>query len=873
MKTPDLTRYFAPVLFAALLFSCAGDNGDSEQALNLPEDGCYYTGLTRQIELGSWRVFFDESSGYWWIRTADNAAVAESPGSCPGLAPGPLARSATETPYFRYLFGAFQIEMDTADNSLDWTAHLSEDLSIETNEEELRLIWNADEDWTALVFSLYQDRDLSLRLEQANSKDSAGEIALSCRPNEAFFGLGTQVAGMDLRGRTYPLWSQEQGNNKNDDPAWPLENYIEAAYAPMGLWHSSAGYAAIIGHDGYHEIDLCHAENSQLRLRSYPDLPEIIFVKGDTPKERMSSLTTYVGRIDTAPDWIFGPWNDAVSGPQRLHQVAEHLREHQIPSSAIWTEDWIGGELTATGFRLSYRWSWDPETYPDLPTDIQTLQSKGFAFLAYFNPFVPTTVPRYDEAAEAGHLILNSEDEVYLFRDPAFRNASLVDLSSPAARDWTLSYMIRAIDELNIDGWMADFAEWLPLNARFYSQESPWRVHNLYPIWWQEVNRQAFEQARQGSDNWTYFARSGWASARGGTPGIAPTLWGGDQNTDWTFTDGLPTIVPIGAHAGLSGVAIYGSDIAGYSSLNNDNTDKELFLRWAAIGTFHPLMRTHHGGDKCNNWFYDSDEETLGAYRRFARIHTLLLPYFRRLRSEAKNFGWPMIRHPYLVEGNEPRLWTGQEYQYFLGDDLMIAPILKQGETTREVELPSGDWWPLLGDAPLPDNTLKLQVHASASEIPAFVRGARLLPLLGFAPDSFYGATDPEVTDLDDVAGFFRVALYPDRAGSVIPSQVGKATISVEGLSPSSDWQNTQLDGASVLPCADEPTPPCATADTLLLSASNAQLQLGDATITIESTDEQTYLFGIGKAGWGELSETPPITDLDPPFESYCDSL
>ena len=116
--------------------------------------------------------------------------------------------------------------------------------------------------------------------------------------------------------------------------------------------------------------------------------------------------------------------------------------------------------------------------------------------------------------------------------------------------------------------------------------------------------------------------RSGWASINGGTGGRAPVLWGGDQNTNWEYDDGFPTVLPIGSHAGLSGVPIFGSDIAGYTSLNVPHTTKELFYRWSSLAAFHPVMRTHHGSDECRNWAFDRDEETLTHFRRYARLHT-----------------------------------------------------------------------------------------------------------------------------------------------------------------------------------------------------------------------------------------------------------
>ena len=66
-----------------------------------------------------------------------------------------------------------------------------------------------------------------------------------------------------------------------------------------------------------------------------------------------------------------------------------------------------------------------------------------------------------------------------------------------------------------------------------------------------------------------------------------------------------------------SGYANFGSDIGGYrsgSSSENGRT-KELFIRWAQLGAFSPLME--NGGNKEHRpWMFDTTNETLGIYAK-----------------------------------------------------------------------------------------------------------------------------------------------------------------------------------------------------------------------------------------------------------------
>ena len=67
----------------------------------------------------------------------------------------------------------------------------------------------------------------------------------------------------------------------------------------------------------------------------------------------------------------------------------------------------------------------------------------------------------------------------------------------------------------------------------------------------------------------------------------------------------------------LSGYANFGSDIGGYRTGNGTlGRTKELFIRWAQLGAFSPLME--NGGNKEHRpWMFDNTNETLNIYRKF----------------------------------------------------------------------------------------------------------------------------------------------------------------------------------------------------------------------------------------------------------------
>ena len=812
--------------------------------------------------VGAWQVQVDPVAGSWAIVPPHaGAPVLRSPPACTAGALDPVLALTAGEPVVNAAFGGFRFDFRSLDENL-----ATGGVRVESSDGGVVVHHDlADGTSAAVRFEPFPGGGLRIALD-TEAPGSGGWLDFECRAGEAFFGLGSQVIGPDLRGHAFPLWTQEQGISKppNGQP-FPVANIPEAAYAPLGVWHSSLGFSAVIGHDGFSAIDLCARRADRWRLSSHRALPALVLVPGDTPKARMAGVTAVVGRPSLPPAWAFAPWNDAVGGPARLRAVADRLRAEGVPSSAIWSEDWIGGEQSNAGYRLSYAWEWDPATYPDLPSDIQWLHDRGFAFLAYFNPFVPQPTRMWQEGVEGGWLVKDAGGAPLSFMDPAFRLAGLVDLTDEAARAWFAGYARRAAGELGIDGWMADFAEWLPLTAQMADGRDGWAAHNAYPLAWQQLNREVMEAVHaddpRGTNDWIYFARSGWASVNGGTPGVAPAMWAGDQNTDWDRDDGLPTALTIGVNLGLAGVAHYGSDIAGYTSVLNPHTTKELFYRWASLGALHPLMRTHHGSDECGNWTFDRDPESLAHFRRWARIHTRLLPYFQALALEAHTTGVPPVRHPWLVAPEDEALWRTPD-QFFLGDALLVAPVVEQGATGRMVHLPADGAWPLLGTTPLPGGAQA--IAAAPTELPVFVRPGTVLVLLDRVPDSFYGATTPGITDLADVAGHYRLALYPSENGQLQPTLVDEAVVSGAGFTQRPDWTTAQFAGVALPPCGEAPCQ----SETGVVVVGPGELAVGSARLQVP--EGQFTVRWAGEA-WAEEAEPTALTEIDPTVPPPCE--
>ena len=76
-------------------------------------------------------------------------------------------------------------------------------------------------------------------------------------------------------------------------------------------------------------------------------------------------------------------------------------------------------------------------------------------------------------------------------------------------------------------------------------------------------------------------------------------MWAGDQNVDWSLSDGLASTLTAALSMGISGVALTHFDIGGFTTFASYTPPlvrtEQLLLRSAEMAVFTPVFRTHEG--------------------------------------------------------------------------------------------------------------------------------------------------------------------------------------------------------------------------------------------------------------------------------------
>jgi alpha-glucosidase len=528
--------------------------------------------------------------------------------------------------------------------------------------------------------SLTDDGPGRTRIRVEASGGDAIAVPVRCDADSTFHGFGEQYHTVDQRGEAFTLLVSEQGIGRDGSVPF-FSGDRHTTYFPMPYWLDARGFGVLVDTDYRVEVDLCASDPELAWVEVVNGEPvEWVLLHGDTPLDVVRQLGDLVGRPTAPPAWALGTWVCTQGGAEAVLAQADQLLAEAIPVTALWVQDWTGGAVNiGGGYGVNYRW----EAEEGVPELVEALHGRGFRVLGYMNPFVDPGLPNhYDEMLAAGMLPTTADGEPYLFFGPR-GSMTQADLTNPATQDYIRDHLIAAVEEVGLDGWMADFAEWLPLDAVVHDGSDGVVAHNRAPEAWQRLTREAMAVARPDGD-WVMFARSGWT----GVQAVAQIHWAGDQEADFSATDGLPTVVPAMLTMGLSGQPFTTHDVAGFSG---GPSTPELYRRWIELGAFTPIFRTHDGNERDANWRYDTDADTLAFFRRFARIHDALRPELEAAAAEAAETGAPMVRALLLDHPDDREAWSISD-QYRLGA-FLVAPVVDEGATTRGLYLPEGEWF------------------------------------------------------------------------------------------------------------------------------------------------------------------------------------
>lgn len=526
-------------------------------------------------------------------------------------------------------------------------------------------------------------------------------VKLFAEEEEHVYGGGEQFSHFSLRGHNYPMWTREQGVGRNHSTFITKMADIHSGaggdyhttYWPQSTFVTDRLIYYHLDYNHYHVLDFKSSSCHKIELWDDVSAATIYMETAQTWTGLLEKLSSFFGRQPLPPKWLN---NGAVlglqGGTEKVIQTYNNLKNEGVKVSAIWIQDWSGNYFTDLGSRVYWNWRWNKMFYPNLDKVIKDFnKNENVKFLSYINPHVIIGSEMYKEGETKGYFIKNKQGDPLIIDFEM--DCATVDLTNPYAYEWYKS-ILKEMLQLGFSGWMADFGgEYLTVEeAVYFSGEDPILMHNKYSEIWAKLNRDALEEEGKVEDTFLFF-RSGF----GRSSGYATTAWAGDQNMDFSYSDGLASTIPAALSLGMSGMGISHSDIGGYVSAMCVVRTQELFLRWAEMAVFTPVMRTHEGNRPTINWQVYTSKQTSTSFARLTQIYNLLTPYHSLVAKLNSRKGIPAQR-PLFIDYPDDKVAYDIKFQYMYGPDLLVAPVLLEDCSYWTVYLPSGTWHYLWND-------------------------------------------------------------------------------------------------------------------------------------------------------------------------------
>ena len=373
----------------------------------------------------------------------------------------------------------------------------------------------------------------------------------------------------------------------------------------------------------------------------------------------------------TAPQ--YNTWIELIYNQNEddIRAYADAINSNGYPSGVMMIDD---------NWQKSYGdWRFRADRFKDPKGMIQYLHDGGFKVMMWICPFVTADTETFRFLAAEGMLHLdpqrtqkilwaNTKNKAAVIR--WWNGASaMLDLSNPSAVAWIEGELDHLVEEYGVDGFKLDAGD-----AGFYKSGII-----------------SFNENAIANDHTEYFGRLGlkyplneyrasWKMA--GLP-LAQRLR--DKTHDW---EDLTQLIPGMIAQGLMGYAYTCPDMIGggeyQSFLKLDTIDQELVVRSSQVHALMPMMQF-----SVAPWRVLSPANNV-ICKDMAILHAQFGEEILSYAKQSSLTGEPIVK---------PMAWfwpdAGYEMiqdQFILGNNLLVAPVIRKGARTREVVIPEGTW-------------------------------------------------------------------------------------------------------------------------------------------------------------------------------------
>ncbi|MBN9387244.1 MAG: DUF5110 domain-containing protein [Chloroflexi bacterium] len=382
------------------------------------------------------------------------------------------------------------------------------------------------------------------------------------------------------------------------------------------------------------------------------------FAYGHDYKAALQEYTRFGGGIPLIPRFVLGAWWSRywAYSDKDLMNLVEDFDRHDLPLDVLVLDmDWHTKD-SWTGY------SWNRELFPDPEGFLRWVHDHGLRTTLNLHP--ADGVQAFEDAYEGFARALGI--------DPAERQTIPFRITDKKFVQHYFEQLHHPMEEGGVDFWWMD-----------WQQGETSEMKGLDPLPW--LNHLHFlDSARRGKRAMLYSRWGGLGNHR------YHIGFSGDTHSAWEALQYQPYFT---ATASNVCYGWWSHDIGGHLGA----CEPELFARWVQYGAVSPVLRLHSTKDPLAErrpWAFS--KEVFRACRTAFQLRYQLVPYLYTAGRETVDTSLPPTRPMYYEHPEEEAAYVAR-YQYYLGDQLIAAPIVHPadpvtGYASNDVWVPEGRW-------------------------------------------------------------------------------------------------------------------------------------------------------------------------------------
>ncbi|EOL8970519.1 TIM-barrel domain-containing protein [Cronobacter dublinensis] len=540
--------------------------------------------------------------------------------------------------------------------------------------------------------------------------------------DDRYYGLGEKAGDLERTGRRFEMRNLDAMgyNAASTDPLYKHIPFTitRREQVSFGLFYDNLSSCWL---DLGNEIDNYHQPYRRWQAEA-GDIDYYLFV-GPRVLDVTKAFVRLTGKTLFGPKWSLGysgstmHYTDAPDAQDQLMNFIRLCDEQAIPCDSFQLSS---GYTSINNKRYVFNWNYDKVPQPK--TMSAAFHDAGLKLAANIKPCLLQDHPRYQEVAQQGLFIRDSETDAPERSSFWDDEGSHLDFTNPATVAWWQNGVTTQLLEMGIDSTWNDNNEYEVWDgeARCHGFGEPVAIKHIRPVMPLLMMRASMEaQQRFAPEKRPYLiSRSGCA----GMQRYVQT-WSGDNRTSWQT---LRYNIRMGLGMSLSGLYNVGHDVGGFSG---DKPDAELFVRWVQNGVMHPRFTIHSWNDDHTvnePWMYPA---VTPAIRSAIELRYRLLPYLYTLLWQAHADDEPMLRPTFLDHEHDAQTFRECD-EFMLGRDLLVASVVEPGARTRTLWLPANDHgWYDFHTGSWYAGGQQVTLDAPLERLPLLVRAGAGLPL------------------------------------------------------------------------------------------------------------------------------------------------